>query len=216
MFTERGFYTKSLETVPEKIRFAQVKKWPFKVGFWYAISDCGVSEAYVWSQGLAIDGQRYKTHCLQRRLIPFLVNNGILDQCVFWPDKASSHYSTLVLNYLRGEQLSVIPKQDNPTNFPQCRPIENFHEIIKRAIFADGFEPETPQELMDRTIEIWVKVKNYWDLFILDFLYVFVSSLIKHVDLDFMLHTADIINLVLIIFGNIFLKKLNLCCFKHN
>ena len=143
-----------METVPEKIRFAQVKKWPFKVGFWYAISDCGVSEAYVWSQGLAIDGQRYKTHCLQRRLIPFLVNNGILDQCVFWPDKASSHYSTLVLNYLRRKQIFVIPKQDNPTNLPQCRPIENCHAIIKRAIFADGFEPETAQELMDRTIEI--------------------------------------------------------------
>ena len=37
---------------------------------------------------------------------------------------------------------------------PQCRPIENCHAIIKRAIFADGFEQETSKELMDRTIEI--------------------------------------------------------------
>ena len=108
----------------------------------------------MWSQGVAIHGQRYKTHFLQRRLIPFLVNNGIVDQCVFWPDKASSHYSTLVLNHLRGEQLSVIPKQDNPTNLPQCCHIKNCYAIIKTAIFADGFEPETAQELMDRTIEI--------------------------------------------------------------
>ena len=155
LFSVRGFYTKALDTTPDNVRYAQVKKWPFKVGFWYAISDCGVSEAYIWSQGLAIDGPRYKVRYLQQRLLPFIQNNGILEHCVFWPDKASSHYSTLVLNYLQTKQGNVITKKDNPTNLPQCRPIENCHAIIKRAIFADNFEPKNADELMKRTIDIF-------------------------------------------------------------
>ena len=64
-------------------------------------------------------------------------------------------HSTLFLNYLRRKQIFV-----NPNNLPQCRPIENCHAIIKRAIFADGFEPETAQELMDRTIKILSQSQN--------------------------------------------------------
>jgi hypothetical protein len=152
--SSQGYYAKFPDCVPDSVRYRPVKKFPFKVGFWYAICDLGVSEAYTWRQGLAINSHLYKTFCLQQRLIPFINSLGIRDVCIFWPDKASCHYSASVIAYLRSKQIIVVPKCDNPTNVPQCRPIEEGHELIKRAIFADGFEPRTIAQLQQRTEEI--------------------------------------------------------------
>jgi transposase len=152
--SSQGYYSKCPESAPDAVKYSCAMKFPFKVGFWYAICDLGVSEAFVWSQGLAIDSHKYKTFCLQQRLIPFINSHNIRDTCIFWPDKASSHYSASVLAYLNSKQIAIVPKLDNPTNMPQCRPIENGHALIKRAIFQDGFHPKTAEELRLRTMEI--------------------------------------------------------------
>jgi hypothetical protein len=152
--TSQGYYSKSPSSAPDSVKYACAMKFPFKVGFWYAICDLGVSEAFVWNQGLAIDSHKYKTFCLQQRLIPFIDSLNIRDICIFWPDKASCHYSASVLAYLNSKQIAVVPKVDNPTNMPQCRPIENGHTLIKRAIFEDDFHPKTVEELRLRTIEV--------------------------------------------------------------
>jgi hypothetical protein len=153
-YSNRTFYAHDPNDTVDSIRYAGVKKFPMKVGIWYAISDCGMSDAYVWQQGLAIDGDRYKKQCIMKRLLPFINKHGLQNNHIFWPDKASAHYSKAVLQYLGYKQINVVPKQNNPTNVPQCRPIENFHAIIKRRVFEDGFMPKTAAELEVRVRQI--------------------------------------------------------------
>lgn len=38
-----------------------------------------------------------------------------------------------MLNYLKSEKIEVVPKDKNPPNLPQCRPIEKFWALSKRA-----------------------------------------------------------------------------------
>jgi hypothetical protein len=158
-FSCKTFYAKDPHTTPEDIRTCGLTKFPFKVGLWYAISDHGVSDYFVWQQGLAIDAQKYKIHCLQQRLIPFINRHYPDRNCIFWPDKASSHYAKSVLCYLESKQIPMVYKHCNPTNVPQCRPIENLHAEIKRRVFSDKFHPNSAAELQARLCVVMDNLK---------------------------------------------------------
>jgi hypothetical protein len=160
-FSCKWFYAKDSSTTPEQIRFAGRSKFPFKVGLWYAISDYGVSDYYIWNQGVAIDAQKYKIHCLQKRLIPYIQKYCPQKNCIFWPDKASSHYASTVIRYLNSKQIPIVLKQNNPTNVPQCRPIELLHAKVKRRVFADAFHPKCADELRSRLCEIMDELVNH-------------------------------------------------------
>lgn len=146
-FSSRTFYAKEINTTPEEIRTYGRTKFPFKVGLWYAMSAHGISDYYIWSQGMAINAQNYKTHCLQQRLVPFVEKHYPGRNCIFWPDKASSHYAASTLHYLESKQIPVVKKCNNPTNVPQCRPIELLHAEIKRRVFDNKFHPQSAAQL---------------------------------------------------------------------
>lgn len=149
-FSSKTYYAKDTSTTPEEIRFTGHTKFPFKVGLWYAVSEYGVSDYYIWNQGMAIDAQKYKIHCLQKRLIPYIKKNCSVKNCIFWPDKASSHYASSVVKYLASKQIPTVLKINNPTNVPQCRPIELLHAEIKRRVFEDAFHPQNVEQLQLR------------------------------------------------------------------
>ena len=153
-FSSKYVYTKDIKTTPEEIRYSALSKFPFKVGLWYAMSDHGISDFFIWDQGVAIDAKTYKTHCMQKRLVPFIQKHYPKGNYIFWPDKASAHYSKSVLNYLTSKQINVVPKLNNPTNVPQCRPIELQHADIKRRVFADKFQPKNSGELKEKLCQI--------------------------------------------------------------
>lgn len=153
-YGSQGYYTDSKNTIPDNMRVLPATKFPFKVGIWYAISDFGVSDYFIWTNSMAINQNNYRTECLEKILIPFIEKSGIKDQCLFWPDKASAHYAKSVVSYLRSEQIALVPKKDNPSNLPQCRPIERAHSILKDHIFKDNFVPQNVEELKQRVVEI--------------------------------------------------------------
>ena len=108
-FSSRTFYAKDAHNTPEGIRTSGRTKFTFKVGLWYAMSIHGISDYYIWSLGIAIDAHKYKTNCLQQRLVPFIEKYYPDRNCIFWPDKASSHYAASVLSYLdSGPQLEFM------------------------------------------------------------------------------------------------------------
>ncbi|XP_055633567.1 uncharacterized protein LOC129773925 [Toxorhynchites rutilus septentrionalis] len=56
---------------------------------------------------------------------------------VCWPDKASSHYAKETLAYLKEKQITYVPKERNPTNLPQCRPIEDFFSFLSTLVYKN-------------------------------------------------------------------------------
>ena len=44
---------------------------------------------------------------------------------LFWPDKATSHHAKETHQFLHNNSVQYVPKNINPTNFPQGRPIED-------------------------------------------------------------------------------------------
>ena len=53
------------------------------------------------------------------------------DDLVFWPDLASAHYAKIVLGYLKEKMVEIAPREDNPPNLPECKPIENYWSILR-------------------------------------------------------------------------------------
>jgi hypothetical protein len=158
-FGSRFYYAKNPANTAEDIRTIGITKFPFKIGLWFAVSDKGISDYFIWRQGLAIDGYKYKVYCLQQRLLPYIRQHFPDGNYIFWPDKASAHYAKNVLQYLSSKHIRLVPKVNNPTNVPQCRPIETLHAQIKQRVFADKFHPKSVADLEFRIREIMDNLK---------------------------------------------------------
>lgn len=69
---------------------------------------------------------------------------------VFWPDKASSHYAKVVVQYMDSEGVHYIAKNDNPSNVPEARSIEDFWAILKSRVYANAWRAENTRQLANR------------------------------------------------------------------
>lgn len=76
---------------------------------------------------------------------------------MFWPDLASSHYAKKVVNFLKEQNIQFVPKDINPANLPEARPIEDFWADLKRDVYSNGWEAKNIQQLKAR---INNKLKN--------------------------------------------------------
>ncbi len=54
-------------------------------------------------------------------------------------------------------KIKVVPKELNPPNEPQVRPIENFWSILKRRVYLNGWTEESDKDLI---IKIKKELKN--------------------------------------------------------
>lgn len=159
-FGNSRYYSKDPGVAPDHVKYAGVSKYPMKIGLWFAVSDCGISDWFIWHQGFAINADVYKKQCIQRRLIPFISENNLQNSSIFWPDKASAHYARSVQNYLTSKQVRFVPKCANPTNVPQCRPIEIMNAEIKRRVFLDNFYPKNIEEFHSRVNQVMEDLKK--------------------------------------------------------
>jgi hypothetical protein len=150
----KGYYSSCPSQTPTSIKYSPQGKFPAKIGWWVAISDFGVSEAFIWHQGLAINSDKYISECIQERLVPFIDANVNRASCIFWPDMAPAHYAKKTQTELKNLQLELVPRQFNPPNLPQARPIERFHSHVKAKVFANGFMPKSVLELEARLVEV--------------------------------------------------------------
>ena len=72
------------------------------------------------------------------------------DNYLFWPDKASSHYAGTVLQLLKDQKINFVVKCRNPTNVPQCRPIEDFWSILCNKMYKNGWSANNLDQLENR------------------------------------------------------------------
>ena len=125
---------------------------------WIAICEKGLSKPYFVPSGLAINQYTYLDECIKKRLIPFIKEYHSDGQYVFWPDLATAHYATIVVEYLNEESVHFVQKQENPANLPECRPIENFWGILKGLVYEHNWQAKSLDQLRSRITRCLKKI----------------------------------------------------------
>lgn len=114
--------------VAERFRKKCLTKFAKKYLVWQAICCCGARSKVFVTTG-SINSEIYMKECLQKRLLPFL--NSHNKSPLFWPDLATCHYSNAVMRWYAENGVRVVPKEANPPNCPELRPIEKYWGICK-------------------------------------------------------------------------------------
>lgn len=135
---------------PANIKYQPKKKFEPKLLVYLAASSKGISKPFYAPSGIAVNQDVYLRDCLEGILLPFLRQHHSEDQYVFWPDKASSHYSRAVVEFLTEKEINFVPKERNPTNLPQCRPIEDIWGTLTDLVYEGGWRAKTMQQLKYR------------------------------------------------------------------
>lgn len=145
-----GFYTDNIAEVPDNVRYKAKAKFADKVLVWCAISSRGVSRPYVGRvRGEALDSRSYIDNCLTK-LVTFIEEQHNGDDIMFWPDLASCHYARQTQNWLVDHDIPFVPRDSNPPNLPQARPIEDFWALLSRKVYDGGWEAQNEEQLRRR------------------------------------------------------------------
>lgn len=144
------YYSDDPRNAPACVKYRFKKKFEQKVMLYIAVSDKGVSAPFFKTSKLAVYQDVYKNDCLRPILIPFIKKYHKIDKYVFWPDKASSHYARCVVDFLTAENVPFVPKSRNPTNLPQCRPIEDFFGQLAQMVYKGNWKADNVSKLINR------------------------------------------------------------------
>ena len=147
----RNFYSSNRELTPIDVATYSKKKFEPKVMLWIAISPKGLSTPVLTSgRSMAVKASTYITRCLNPILVPFLQEKYPNGGYVFWPDKASSHYARATLTFLDGHGVNYVAKDLNPTEVPQCRPIEDLFGVLATHVYAKNWIAKDTEALKRR------------------------------------------------------------------
>lgn len=125
-----AFYVSKIRGgVDNKFKIIRTAKFPKKYLIWEAICTCGRRSRPYVARG-TISSQNYINECLEKKLLPFIRSHN--DSSIFWPDLAPAHYSNMTMTWYRDNNINIVPKDMNPPNCPELRPIERFWAIVKR------------------------------------------------------------------------------------
>lgn len=144
------FYTSNINLTKPEVKYKKKAKFEEKLLVWMCMSNKGFSKVFFVNSGLAINQDVYLNECIKKRLIPFICKYHQDNNYVFWPDLASSHYAKKVIEYLDHRNINYVPKEDNPPNVPECRPIENFWSILKGKVYQKNWQAKTIDQLKKR------------------------------------------------------------------
>lgn len=124
------FYTaKQRGGVAEKFRQKKLSKFPKKFLIWQAICTCGRRSKIFTTTG-TVNQDVYTNQCLQKYLLPFIRSHK--GSVLFWPDLASCHYGRQAAEWYQRNKVNVVPREANPPNCPELRPIECYWAILKK------------------------------------------------------------------------------------
>lgn len=79
-----------------------------------------------------INSDIYIKECLQKRLLPFMRKHRV--PTFFWPDLESCIYSKMALEWYKANNVTLVPKDANPPNCPELRPIEKYWALVKQTL----------------------------------------------------------------------------------
>jgi len=145
-----GFYTDDYQSCPERVKYKGQAKYEPKVLVWCAISEAGISEAFIGHvKAEAVTADVYIQKCLPK-LAKFIEYHHSGEDVIFWPDLASCHYAKKTQEWLQTRNINFVPKRANPPNLPQARPIENFWGMLSHLVYADGWEANSEKQLRMR------------------------------------------------------------------
>jgi hypothetical protein len=143
------YYVDKINDSIEPDHVKSKKKFEPKVMLRLAISSAGLSKPYLVPSGIAVNKEIYIRECLQRRLLPFIKSNHAEGTYIFWPDKASSHYAKDTQAFLKNENINFVPREVNPTDLSQCRPIDLFGQLAQ-AVYKNGWIADNIDQLRNR------------------------------------------------------------------
>ncbi|CAF1261407.1 unnamed protein product [Rotaria sordida] len=170
------YYTSDPSTAPANIKYKQYQKFEPKVLVWLAIAAKGCSKPYIHKSKNAVTGDVYLKQCIQRRLIPFIDQYHPQQEFIFWPDLAKAHYTPQVLHTLQEKNIPFVPREKNPPNIPQVRPVEDLWGILKQKVYAQNYEAKSLDQLARRIRE---KIKELDKRMIQDMMFDIRSKLRK-------------------------------------
>lgn len=125
------YVAKNRGGVAKKYTTIQTAKFAKKMMIWQAICSCGLKSAYFVTDG-TINTNVYIEECLKKRLLPFLKKHN--KTTLFWPDLATCHYSNATVAWYVANGVNFVPKNANPPNCPEIRPIEKYWAIVKKIL----------------------------------------------------------------------------------
>ena len=118
---------------------------------WIAISPKGLSTPVLTSgRSMSVTSSTYITRCLNPCLVPFVQQQYPNGGYIFWPGKASSHYARATLSFLEKNEIKYVPKEMNPTEVPQCRPIEDYFGVLATHVYAKNWVAKDVEALKRR------------------------------------------------------------------
>jgi transposase len=98
-----------------------------------AVSESGISEPVFFKAGLAVNKEVYISKCLP-----------VLHKFIQKRQKKSKGY----VDPIRWLKIEYVPKEENPPNVPQIRPIEKFWANLKRKVYSNNYRPKDVKCLM--------------------------------------------------------------------
>ncbi|CAF3474502.1 unnamed protein product [Rotaria socialis] len=82
--------------------------------------------------------------------MPFVNSYHNIENVLFWYDLASSHYAASVTDFFEEKNIKLVPKEKNPQNCPQARPIETIWQILEEKIYGGDCKVKTIDQLKRR------------------------------------------------------------------
>lgn len=163
---QKQFYTKKEgEVVDDSVSSIEVGKFDPKVLVWQAICSCGLRTSTFCTQG-TLTAVLYEKECLKKLLLPIYRMHDIPP--LFWPDLATAHYAKTTQEWLKKEGIQYVPKDMNPPNCPQLRPIETYWALVKRKAVGRGKANSNMQQF-----------KKNWAAAVLQITSIVVQNLMK-------------------------------------
>jgi transposase len=145
-----SFYAFDIENVDPNVKYKNVGKFTTKLLVWIAFSSRGFAKPFFMRSRGAINAKTYSKRCIIKRLVPFLREKHSDNNYLFWPDLASSHYANETLKTFNEHNVKFVPKDMNPPNVPQLRPIEDLWAQIKRKVYENDWSTDSIPKLKRR------------------------------------------------------------------
>ena len=126
------YHTSDKSSVSNRLKIKHKEKIPKKVFGLAAVSSYGLRPDFFILKKGSINSEVYLKECVVKRLIPFIKKSYQNAKVLFWPDLATIHYTSAVLDILKQEKVDYINKNMNPQNTPKVRGIERHWAFLKR------------------------------------------------------------------------------------